>query len=271
MRLPCIVLACAFATCTSARGDDPIAASNRQIYLGAGGQHLQYVEVQQSTDLDTESGDQYAEAVGAVWQGTFLNVPQVYAEARYAFSRGKTAYDGFLQNMQTGAVIPWMSSTNVETADWEVRLGKGFGGSNDGGMVTPFIGVGGHRWVRDSSQTDAPYGYLEVYKHEFGEVGLLFQGALAHRLVGSLELDLGETFNAEIGAPALGFSAKLGSDRILSAALRLDYAFARNWHAGLEVRDTNFRYKASQVINNMFEPDSSTIQDTAMLTIGYGF
>ncbi|HXW65597.1 MAG TPA: hypothetical protein VEK74_10980, partial [Burkholderiaceae bacterium] len=120
-------------------------------------------------------------------------------------------------------------------------------------------------------QTDAPYGYLEVYKHQFGQVGLLAQGALAHRLVGSLELDLGETFGAEVGAPALGISTKLGSDRVLGASLRLDYAIGRNWHAGLEVRETNFRYKASQTVNNMFEPDSSTIQGTAMLTIGYGF
>ena len=272
MRLPCVVLAAALVASVSARADEPISASNRQFYLGAGAQHLQYVEVEQQTDLDTESGDQYAYAGGAVWQGTLLGVPLVYAEARYAFSRGKTAYDGFLQNLQTGALIPWMSSTDVETSDWEVRLGKGFGGSpDDGGMITPFIGIGGHRWVRDSSQTDAPYGYLEVYKHQFAQVGLLAQGALGHRLVGSLEADLGETFGAEIGAPALGFSAKLGSDRVVGASARLDYAIGWNWHAGLEVRETNFRYKASQVINNMFEPDSSTIQGTAMLTIGRGF
>jgi len=270
MRLPYVLLAVALATGMSARADEPISASNRQIYLGAGGQHLQYVEVDQNTDLDTESGDQGAAAAGAVWQGTLFGVPLMYAEARYAFSRGKTAYDGFLQNMQTGALIPWMSSTDVETADWEVRLGKGFG-APDEAVITPFIGVGGHRWVRDSSQTDAPYGYLEVYKHQFGQVGLLAQGALAHRLVGSLELDLGETFGAEVGAPALGISTKLGSDRVLGASLRLDYAIGWNWHAGLEVRETNFRYKASQTINNMFEPDSSTIQGTAMLTIGYGF
>jgi hypothetical protein len=270
MRLSYVFLATALATCTSVRADEPITAANRQIYLSAGGQHLQYVEVDQHTDLDTESGDQSAAAATAVWQGTLLHVPLVYAEARYAFSRGKTAYDGFLQNMQTGAVIPWMSSTDVETADWEMRVGKAFGSSADRGMITPFIGVGGHRWVRDSSQTDAPYGYLEVYTHQYGQVGLLMQGALARRLVGSLELDVGETFGARINAPALGFATSLGSDRILGASLRLDYVVVGNWHAGLEIRETNFRYKASQVINNMFEPDSSTIQGTAMLTVGYG-
>jgi len=152
-----------------------------------------------------------------------------------------------------------------------VRVGKGFGNLPESAMITPFIGFGGHRWVRDSSQTDAPYGYLEVYKHQFAQAGLLLQGALAHRLVGSLELDAGQTFGAQIDAPALGFSAKLGSDRVLGASARLDYAIGWNWHAGLEVRETNFRYKASQVLNNMFEPDSNTNQGAALLTIGYGF
>ena len=271
MRLAYVVFAAALATGTSASADEIITASNRQIYLGAGAQHLQYVEVDQHTDLDTESGDQGVAAAAAVWQGTLVGVPLMYAEARFAFSRGKTAYDGFLQNMQTGAVIPWMSSTDVETADWEVRVGKGLGSSPEGAMFTPFVGIGGHRWVRDSSQTDAPFGYLEVYKHQFGQIGLLAQAALAHRLVGSLELDLGETFGARVNAPALGFSAQLGSDRVLGASLRLDYAMGWNWHAGLEVRETNFRYKASQVINDMFEPDSSTIQGEAMLTIGRSF
>jgi hypothetical protein len=266
-----LTLAVALAVSGAALADEPVVASNREVFLGAGGQHLQYTEYLQHQFADSDIGEQSAATVGVAWQGRALSLSNVYALAQFSYARGKTAYDGFLQNLTTGAVTPWQSSTDDETTDWQLRLGKGFEDAQHTGMLTPFVALGRHRWVRDSSQTDVPYGYLEVYHHDTVEAGVLAQGALAGRLVGTLELEAGSTFGAHVSAPALGFSAALGAERVLGFAVGLDYAFTRNLHARLDYRDVNFRYRQSQANNGFLEPDSATIQGTAFLSLALGF
>lgn len=251
--------------------DDAITSANRQIFAGAGGQRLQYAEEVYSSDIDYEFGKQAAVTAGASWQGSLFGLSNVLAEGEYWFARGKTKYVGFLQNLQTGALVPWVSSTNDETADWMVRAGKGFEDASGTGMITPFIGIGEHRWVRDSSVTDAPYGYLEVYKHKFALAGVMAQARMTPRLIAGLELEAGGSFGADVGVPSQGLSLALGSERILGLAVNLDFAVLPRLHAKLEYRDTSFRYGKSHVVDAMIEPDSATIQSTALLTLGYAF
>lgn len=256
-----------------AGAQDDITAANRQVFLGAGGQRLQYTEHDGGFLLDSDIGKQAAVTGGAVWQGSTLGFEDIYLCGQYFFARGKTAYSGYLQNPQTQILVPWDSSTDVETADWNLRLGKAFGDLHRTGMLTAFVEAGEHRWVRDSSQSDAPYGYLEVYKHKRVELGVIGQARLAPKLVGALEITAGSSFDAQLSTPALGGGTTfaLGAERILGGAVNVNYAVTSRLHARLEYRDTSFRYRQSPVVNGAYEPDSGTIQSTAMLSVGYGF
>jgi|GEM_PF-2939076 len=268
-------LAPARAAADAGPGAEPeaIIAANRQVFIGAGGQRLQYTETLDDHFADSDIGKQAAAIAGAVWEGDVLGVHDAYVQGQVTYARGKTAYTGFVFSLQNpGVEFPYDSSTDDETTDWQLRLGKGLGNPAEGGMLTPFIGFGAHRWVRDSSRTD-PYGYLEVYKHESVVAGVLGQVRFAPHWVGGLELNGGSSLRAELGAPSLGLSTTLRNQRVLGGALSVDYAPWRLLHIKAEYRDTSFRYGRSGVstAQRLFEPDSSTYQGTAFLMIGLGF
>lgn len=248
-----------------------ITDANRQVYVGAGGQRLQYTELADGYFADSEIGKQYAATAGAFWQGDLFGLRSLYARGQTWFARGKTAYTGFLQN-GLGQTTPYDSTTNVETADYLVRIGKGFGDPKDG-MILVFADLGAHRWSRDSSVTD-PYGYLEVYKHKDASLGAMAQAAFSERLVGAIELSVGSTFGSQISVPSQQASEGLKHERLLGAALSFDYAFLRRLHARVEYRQSSFNYGRSQVFTSSFgpayEPDSRTYQGVAMFTLGYG-
>ena len=259
------------ATGQEANTDPIITSANSQVYAGFGGQRLQYTEVIEGYFGDSEIGKQYDASLGASWQGDAMGVRNLYVRGQTWFARGKTAYTGFVQ-FSNGTVLPFDSSTNVETTDYLVRVGKGFGNPGDG-MIMPFVDLGGHRWVRDSSKSD-PFGYLEVYKHADADVGVMAQGCLSERLVGSIEISAGSTFASQIGVPSQQVSAGLKHERLFGAALSFDYAFMRRLHAKIEYRQISFHYGRSKVFNTNFgpayEPDSLTYQGVAMFTVGYG-
>jgi hypothetical protein len=248
-----------------------ITRANSQVFAGFGGQRLQYTEVIEGYFGDSEIGKQYGASVGASWQGDLLGVRNIYVRGQTWFARGKTAYTGFLQ-YSNGAVVPFDSSTNMETTDYLVRLGKGFGDPTDG-MIMPFVELGGHRWVRDSSSSD-PYGYLEVYKHADVDVGVMAQACFSERLVGSIEISAGSTFASQIGVPSQHVSTGLKHERLFGAALSFDYAILRRLHAKIEYRQISFHYGRSKVFDTSlgpaYEPDSLTYQGVAMITMGYG-
>lgn len=251
----------------------PIESSNREVSAGAGYQRLQYTEYIDGTFADSEIGRQATPSVigGANWQGSLFGVDRVYAMGEYEFARGKTSYNGFLFSPQyPGIEFPYQSSTDIETTDFQVRLGKGFANAGDDGMLTPYIAIGHHHWERNSVPTD-PYGYLENYHHSFAGLGVLAQGVLGPRLVASVEVNAGLSFGAHISAPKLGLSEDLGSERVLGLGLGLDYAVAPWFHMKLAFTDTNFRYRQSQVDNGYFEPDSTTIQTTTMLLFAFSY
>ena len=248
-----------------------ITNANSQVYVGFGGQRLQYTEVIEGYFGDSEIGKQWGATAGGSWQGDVLGIHNAYVRGQTWFARGKTAYTGFLQ-YSNGAVTPYDSSTNVETADYLLRLGKGFGNPTDG-MIMVFCDLGAHRWSRDSSASD-PYGYLEVYKHKDAGLGVMAQASFTERLVGSVEISVGSTFASQIGVPSQQVSAGLKHERLLGAALNFDYAIARRLHARIEYRQVSFNYGRSRVFTTSlgpaYEPDSVTYQGVAMLSLGYG-
>lgn len=250
---------------------DIVLASNRQVYVGAGLANLHYVEVEQAINLDYETGHQPVGTLGAKWQGTVAGVRAVYLEGSFAFARGATSYNGGLFNASTGAYLgPWQSRTNVETADAMLRVGKGFVFGPDSPLLTPYLALGRHRWVRNGAASD-PYGYLEIYKHNMVQTGVLAQGALGPSLVATIDLNVGWLFGAGINVPAYGLDTALHGERALGAGLRFDYAITRSLHAALSFDDLDFKYGKSGVMNQLLEPDSSTIRAVSMLSLGWAF
>lgn len=266
-----LVASAACLSSAAALADAPtVEAANDELFLGAGGQHLHYTEYLGSNFLDGENGKQIAYWGGASWQGQLMSVRDVYAQGQFSFSRGTTQYNGYLQSVQGQATVPYVSRTDDETSDWQLRLGKGFVDPWNTGILTPFLQLGDHRWVRNGAPTD-PHGYLEIYKHKSVEAGLLAQGALSRRIVASLEIDGGTTFGATLTAPSRGFSAALGKERVLGCGAGLDVALLPQLHMRLDVHDTSFRYRQSKPINGLIEPDSTTVQAQGFLSFALSY
>jgi YD repeat-containing protein len=101
------------------------------------------------------------------WQGRLWIVDKLRAQLDVLGVRGDATYNGFLQNLQTGAPTPLKASTNETFTDLQLKLGKGisfFGNGRD--LFTPYGGYGLTAWHRDLGK-DAPGGYTEQYCHRF--------------------------------------------------------------------------------------------------------
>ena len=87
-----------------------------------------------------------------------------YVSASFSWANGHTNYWA-----SGGPTLSNVDGATVENTDF--RLGQGFSiGPN--WMITPYLGGGSRWWDR---LLTGPFGYNEVYKHEYAGVGLLVQ------------------------------------------------------------------------------------------------
>jgi opacity protein-like surface antigen len=262
-------------TCiNAAHAETGIKASNRQMSLSIGRQHINYTEqdnyaVTSNGVLDSEKGTLTAYKVDYTLQGDGLGINDLYGSLSYAYAKGKTKYDGYIQSFATGAITPYQTETHTSTDDFQLKVGKGYGFfANKTLQLTPYVSYSYRQWQRDTSRD--PYGYLEVYDHNALALGLLAQVAITQNLVASFDASEGKTFSSKMQVEHYD-EFKLRSRPIRTYGVGLDYAFASNWHAVGSYQYTEFRYGESPVVNGFIEPDSKTKLSKIYIGAGYGF
>lgn len=257
----------------SAAAQTTIESSNRQLAFAVGRQHVDYVEydnygVTSNGTLDSEKGSQPAFSASYTWQGDAGSVSDLYVDVAAAYAKGKSNYDGYLQNFKTGALTPYQSRTHVSTTDFRARIGKGFGINGGAIKLTPYLAYAYHEWERDSSSDQ--YGYLEVYDHQSLSAGLLAQFALGQRMVASVDYSYGRTFDAQMQVEH-STTFTLGAKPVSTLGVGLDYALSKTLHLSGRYGETRFKYGESNVIGGFLEPNSKTTLKNAYLGLGFAF
>jgi hypothetical protein len=121
-------------------------------------------------------------------QATYDHVQgnSIYTGLGLRYGGGTTTYNG---STQTG--IPLLSTTNNQFLNAEGRLGYTFSlDQQDRFLVSPFVGLGYHRWNRDIATTPEAAGILE--KYSWGYVG----PGIRTEYQASPQFDIG--FNAQL-------------------------------------------------------------------------
>jgi hypothetical protein len=221
--------------------------------------------------LDSETGNWIpGVSVTGSWMGTFYGGVHPYAWGRVTWIEGTTDY--------TAAAGPVTKNTDgALIQDEDFRLGLGFEIARNI-MLTPYAGIGWHKWGRDLS---GPFGYHEDYSNGYAGGGLLLQVAPVRRLVLSVNGLVGSTFDASMTAsqtinPVLPFSSlsafHLGSTTIEMVGGAADYQVNRVLHVNASVDYTHFGYGQSPPqLGGLLEPSSRTSSLTVRAGFGIAF
>jgi hypothetical protein len=139
-------------------------------------------------------------------QATYDHVQgnSIYTGLGLRYGGGTTTYDG---STQTGT--PLTTTTNNQFLNAEGRLGYTFSlDQQDRFLVSPFVGLGYHRWNRDIVTTAAATGILEKYSWGYVGPGIRTEYQASPQFdIGfnaQLMLMLGGRIDAEIVSPTTG-------------------------------------------------------------------
>jgi hypothetical protein len=193
-------------------------------------------------------------------------IQNVYLWGRFSWVDGNTHY------WASGG--PVTSNTDGATVyDFDFRLGKGFI-LNPKVMLTPYLGIGRNSWTR---LLNGPFGYKEVYSHDYAGSGLLLQYSPAPRWVLSANGLIGGAFNSSMTAsqtitnfPGLFATYPLGNKVVYMAGGSVDYAVTEHWHGNAGIDYVHFAYGQSPVnAGGFLEPNSTT--NYVKLSVGLGY
>ncbi|GAB3625423.1 hypothetical protein PTE30175_01419 [Pandoraea terrae] len=271
----CLGAASAIYAPSDANAQEAILRANNQVWAGLGGHHLQYDERIDAARSDSESGTQFAGALGGVAQGTVFGLSNIYAAGSLRFARGNTQYNGYLQDNRGRVVVPsYQMDTRSTTADLTLKVGRAFPLAAGRAQLTPYASYTYHDWIRDSTRN--PVGFYERYRHHVVSAGLMGQFEVTPGLVANADVRAGTMVGANMTLSGSSNTFNLGNKPVYSAGLGLDYAVARNVHVNASYEWTRFKYGRSDLTPvtpgiTAYEPDSRTTQQVWMVGLGYAF
>lgn len=248
-----------------------IRKADNAIELDAGATHLNYKENSGGGTLDSEKGWLSTAHLGVSYLALDqAPVTNLYLHLDVEGSTGSTHYGGALQDLQSGAAVPWQSSTNDNLISTDVQAGYAFPIGRTL-MLTPYAELGYRYWDRDLTGAG---GYPEHYSNWEGMGGLLAQYSPIARWVLSLSGSAGTTFGGNLDASNIHF--RLGDD--LTWRTQAKVGFRVTTHLELLGTATYERlgFGASPVYPisptmGLQEPDSTTHQATVLVGVAYHF
>lgn len=252
-----------------------IESANNKIGAQVLYKHINHTETENGAALDSEDGHVMGYGLtGSVMRDWWLG--HDYLAVQYSSFSGETSYTGC--TMGNPAYGSLRGKSKAQIKDGDLRYGKGFVADDDA-IVTLYLELGYHKYDRYLGY-GTPDGYRETYTHNYYGVGALGQYSAINKIVFSAYFLNGRTYGANIvvalPSPYAGFSAKLGNSALYKVGVSVDYAFTINFHANLSVDTASWNYGKSQnqsIGNGLYayEPDSTTKDTTAKISIGYAF
>lgn len=258
-----------------AQANPVLTQANRQFSLSIGAQYLDYVEIDDfglTPDgiLDSERGAQRAARVSVGYQGHFADVENMYFRFDIAGANGDTHYQGYLMGTdETGelVLVPHGDTTRDRMYTYSVKVGKSIPFDGDLFQLTPYISYGTRYWVRELLGED---GYRENYEHHALGGGALLQWAKG-RTVFSVDLNVARIIEASLDVPEFETELSLGAKEIFTGSVGFDFGIGDCEHLLVNYEYASFDYGISGVVNDIFEPNSTTKQQRLFLGIAIDF
>lgn len=223
------------------------------ILIGAGADFQRYAESLNGVGLDSETGALFSYTLGL--NGMSRSPEGLYWDIRYTEVRGSSRYRGNAPMGLTG-----LATTGNKAMSLKGRLGlviDGLCGDRSSATFAPYLGLGFHRWDRNTHQALLP-GASMTYSNGHVGVGLLAAYVLARHWVIAFHALAGYTFAAQrTGAEPLLFSTTSGAlssapitealgDRPYSAfGATVTYLIRRRWQVVLGVRHAQWGFGGS--------------------------
>jgi hypothetical protein len=242
-----------------------ITAAETRVSLGVTATGYGYRESFDNTS-DQEHGVLPGFSLGASRLGPAFGMPNIYTGVVYDFSGGPLAYQGYLQGGEQ-PLVPYDATDQARFNTVEVRLGTAVPLIDTMALI-PFVVAGYQTWSRN---IDGPGGYGSFYRAALAGGGARLDYAPMDRLVLSATAEGLAVLGGHVSAPALGFSARMGTSGEEAVRLGADWRLGNAWHvfAGLEMR--HFNYAGSKLNNGYYEPPSSTFVTRGEMGLAFGF
>ena len=206
---------------------DALTAANNALTFSVGVGTQSYHEVDDSHVtgdpwLDSESGVLPALRLEASRQGSVLGLSNVYTALSLTSMGGPEHYTGYQADpsYSDGIGAPLSFYDGTLNLDLTLKLGRAFRPTPRAQLI-PYVMLGMHDWLRGS-------GDLENYRHGEAGLGLLTQFAVTPKLVASVDVMAGRTFEGHMNSMCNGnISRALGSSDTRTVGLGLDYAYSK--------------------------------------------
>lgn len=177
------------------------------VFIGAGEDIQRYAESLNGVGLDSETGALFSYTLGL--RGMSHYNEGLYWDIRYTEVSGSSRYRG---NTQMGLAA--LATTGNKAMSLQGRLGfviDGLCGDRSPATFVPYMGLGFHRWDRNTHQALLPGDSL-TYSNGHVGVGLLAAYVLARHWVIALHALAGYTFAAQVsGQEPLLFNTTNGA------------------------------------------------------------
>lgn len=241
-----------------------------EIDVGVGGVDFDYNEYSQNgTWLDSESSS-YSDinAFYLSYKDIFLksSTKEHIYQISCSYAKGKTDYNGYIQNIQTGVLTPYKSSTDNAVTNLFVRyiLQYDFVKYKTG----VFASIGYRDWRRDSNSI---YGYNERYHWPYGQIGIMTRWD--DRGFGTgFDVAYQRAVNPKMKADLMdGMRFDLGTTDGFNLAIPLYYRYSNGLKIGIKFEYDMWDIEKSNVVNGFVEPRSETRNKIFYANIGYEF
>ena len=246
----------------------PVPGSIRQalsgISLSTGTLHQDYSEV----IGDTQKGDISQTRLAFDGMGAHFGL-----STRLTYAGGHTTYNGYVENLQTGATSPVSGSTKSSMFDTLLTLRAGFSPLPRFAVI-PDAFLGYHIWDRNNDALRG--GYDETYGNAYSGFGVRLAVDPIDALVLSAKYQSGHTSVAKMTSNISGDTANLGSKPWTRYGLEVDYTPWSHLTVFAAADYTKFKYGRSQTItlyngDTGYEPDSTTKQTSERVGVRVRF
>jgi len=178
------------------------------------------------------------------------------------YSRGDSAYNGFLQFASSSILIPFKTTTKNTIIEPKIRWSETKrGNSYDVGV---FTSIGYRYWERNLG---SQYGYKEEYSWFYGDIGLK---AMFHEVNWHIGFEVAYqmAYKPKLHAQTSGgLDFDLGNTSGYYYEIPLSYDINKNYSIEVSYKVNHWDIEASNTIGGYYEPKSAT--DNQKISIGF--
>jgi len=241
----------------ASRADELIRQANTQESLILGVTYLrerfQSIDTSKSLIPNELSGPQLDLGYANTRMRKLFGRPNFYTRAEVSFGLSQVDFGGDLLDPETGAASKNNSGPfNTESESMRLRLGymQEFGAKRRFAL-TPFVGLGQHAAVRNSSGLASTGGYADFT----AEIGVLGQLTLTPQIVFGVDASIGHT----VGAWQVERQDVLGPTAVpTSFEVYLDNRTFAEWHQRLLFKYNDLRFGGAEASSGTLQPQRHT-------------